>query len=98
MLPMGLLVDYVAFKMCNEWLPKGGFVTSALMHYRVSPLVIPIILFFALLCGFAPCAIEYYHVRRAMQKEDEMEGLLAAERAAYQSNNQEDTANVSEKE
>ncbi len=98
MLPLGLLVDYLAFKMCNEWLPAGGFVTSALMYYRISPLVIPIILFFALLCGFAPCAIEYYHVRRAMQKEDEMEGLLAAERAAYQSNDQEDTANVSEKE
>jgi len=98
MLPLGLFVDYLAFKLCNEWLPAGGFVTSALMYYRVSPLVVPIILFFALLCGFAPCAIEYYHVRRAMQTEDEIEDMLAAERAAYQSNNQEDAADVSEKE
>ena len=98
MLPLGLLVDYLAFKMCNEWLPAGGFVTSALMYYRISPLVIPIILFFALLCGFAPCAIEYYHVRRAMQEEDEIEGMLAAERASYVNQEKEERADVSEKE
>jgi hypothetical protein len=98
MLPLGLLVDYLAFKMCNEWLPAGGFVTSALMYYRISPLVIPIILFFALLCGFAPCAIEYYHVRRAMQEEDEIEGMLAAELASYANQEKEERADVSEKE
>jgi hypothetical protein len=96
MLPLGLLADYLAFKLCNEWLPAGGFLASALMHYSLSPLVIPVLLFFALLCGFAPCVIEYFHVRAAMREEDRLEGLLAQEREAYQ-NNKEDR-HVSEKE
>ena len=97
MLPLGLLADYLAFKLCNEWLPAGGFLASALMHYELSAIVIPVLLFFALLCGFAPCLIEYVHVRRAMKKEDEIEGILAAERAEYAANHKEDNADVSEK-
>ena len=98
MLPAGLLADYLAFKMCNDWLPAGGFLTSALMHYRLSPLIVPILLLFALLCGLLPCLLECYYVSRAMKQEDEMEAQLAAERAAYQIQRKEADADVSEKE
>jgi hypothetical protein len=92
MLPLGFLADYLAFKLCNEWLPAGGFLASALMHYTLSPVVIPVLLFFALLCGFAPCALEYRYVVQSMRREDELEGMLAAERAQYaaQFNSQEE--------
>jgi hypothetical protein len=92
MLPLGFLADYLAFKLCNEWLPAGGFLASALMHYTRSPVVIPVLLFFALLCGFAPCALEYRYVVQSMRREDEIEGMLAAERAQYaaQFNSQEE--------
>jgi hypothetical protein len=97
MLPLGLLADYAAFKLCNEWLPAGGFVRSALMHYAVSPLVIPVLLLFAVLCGFVPCALEYRRVREQMQREDRIQALLAQERAQYIDRAKEGEHHVSEK-
>ncbi len=96
MLPLGLLSDFIAFKLCNEWLPAGGFITSALMHYSLSPIVIPVLLFFALLCGFTPCFLEYLQVKKQMQAEDITELLLAKEKDQYQSQKEVDT-DVSEK-
>ena len=90
---LGLLSDFLAFKLCNEWLPAGGFITSALMHYSLSPIVIPVLLFFALLCGFTPCFLEYLQVRKQMQAEDTLERMLREEQQKYQTKS-EDHADV----
>ena len=80
MLLPGLLADRLAFKLCNEWLPAGGFIPSVLMEYRLSPAVIPVLLLFAVISGFIPCLIEYVRAKRAFVQEDALERALQEER------------------
>jgi hypothetical protein len=80
MLLPGLLADRLAFKLCNEWLPAGGFIPSVLMEYHLSPAVIPVLLIFAVISGFIPCLIEYVRAKRAFVQEDALEQALQEER------------------
>ena len=84
MLLPGLLADYLAFKLCNEWLPAGGFIPSVLMEYHLSPAVIPVLLLFSVISGFIPCLIEYVRIKRSFAEEDALERALQIERSQAQ--------------
>jgi ABC-type antimicrobial peptide transport system permease subunit len=84
MLLPGLLADYLAFKLCNEWLPAGGFIPSVLMEYHLSPTVIPVLLLFSVISGLIPCLIEYIRIKRSFAAEDAVEQALHKERESFE--------------